>query len=191
MKLKFFVLSFCISQCGFSQIPIKAGLLAKEWSKTIALYKAKSFVMHNILSSPNNLLKFEIDALAASSSGELTSLVYKCEPQNKEGLVLGFFGDYWNDAGVIYTGYAFKDIPKTKAILLLEKIVKNINDNYKYLDEDRDNNNIYFKEDDMEFLIYTPSYNSTKIRMFWNGFDAEWDASSLYKTQKRLLRKLN
>ena len=40
--------------------------------------------------NPLDLLKFEIEALAASNSGELTSLVYKCEIQHKEGLVLGF-----------------------------------------------------------------------------------------------------
>ena len=191
MRIKLIVLTFFICQQGFSQFPKNTFLQSKEWSKSNALYKGKFFVLHNIFAPTNNLLKFEIEALAASNSGELTSLVYKCETQNKEGLVLGFFGDYWNEAGVIYTGYSFKNIPKDKAILLLDKLVKYVNDNYKYLDADRDNNNLYFKEDDMEFLFYNPIFNITKIRVLWNGFDAEWDASALFKTQKRLLKKLN
>lgn len=192
MKLKFFTISFLIFQTVISQIPVKANFFrAKEWSKSIALYNAKSFVLNSILSPANELVKFEIDALAASTSGELTSLVYNCDSKNKEGLVLGFFSENWNNEGVIYTGYAFKNFPKVKALALLDKIIKTINDNYKYLEQDRDNNNISFQDDDMIFLIYNISGNSTKIRIFWNNFDSEWDATSLYKTQKKLQKKLN
>ena len=190
MRIKLVMLTFIICQQSFSQFSNNTFFQSKDWNKSNALYKGKFFLLHNIFTPTNNLLKFEIEALAASNSGELTTLVYKCETQNKEGLVLGFFGDYWNEAGVIYTGYAFKTIPKDKAILLLDKLVKYVNDNYKYLDADRDNNNVYFKEDDMEFLFYNPIFNITKIRVLWNGFDAEWDAFALFKTQKRLLKKL-
>ena len=69
---------------------------AKEFSKDVALFKAKEFVMEKIIGVDTELTKFEIDPLAASSSGQLTSLVYSCKEKNLSGLVLGFYGDRWN-----------------------------------------------------------------------------------------------
>ncbi len=90
MRIKLVMLTFIICQQSFSQFPNNTFFQSKDWSKSNALYKGKFFVLHNIFTPTNNLLKFEIEALAASNSGELTSLVYKCEIQHKEGLVLGF-----------------------------------------------------------------------------------------------------
>lgn len=86
--------------------------VAKEFSKDIALYNSKNFLFKNVLGVSPEVVKFEIIPLAAASSGELTTLLYKCESKQKEGLVLGFYGNYWNEAGVLYQGFAFKNFEK-------------------------------------------------------------------------------
>ena len=126
--------------------------------------------------------------MAAASSGELSSLVYGCDEKNLSGLVLGFYGNRWNDAGVVYQAYAFKNLPKDKALEILSKIDKYIDDESKYLSADTDNNNMYFQYDDMTFLIYRDG--SVKIRVFWNGFDSEWESTAFGRTKRRFERKI-
>ena len=72
--------------------------------------------MKNVIGIEKKLIKFDIDPLAAASSGELTSLVYSCDEKNLSGLVLGFYGSRWNDAGVVYQAYAFKNLPEKNAL---------------------------------------------------------------------------
>lgn len=163
---------------------------AKEFSKDISLFKAKTFLFHNVLESTENVLQFEAIPLASASSGELTTLLYRCESKGKEGLILGFYGDYWNDAGVIYQGYGFKNLPKEKAMAFLNKIEKAIEDNKKFLKNNNDNNNISFNFDDMNILIWTTS-GSYRIRVYWNGFDSTWEETSYERSKRRFERKIN
>src|SRR5690606_23622546 len=156
MKRTIILLFFLATISSFSQVKqTDANLFqAKEFSKDIALFKAKEFVMEKVIGVDKGLPKFEIDPLAASSSVQLTSLVYSCKEKNLGGLVFGFYGDRWNQAGVIYQDYAFKNLPEVNAIELLNMIDNYMKDNSKYLDSNSDNNNIFFKYDDMTFLIY-------------------------------------
>src|SRR5690606_22094262 len=102
-----------ICEKGYPQI---AGYwYAKEFSKDISLYKAKAYLFSEVLGSTPETTQFEVIPLAAASSGELTTLLYKCESKEKEGLVLGFYGDYWNEAGIGYQGFAFKNFDKDAA----------------------------------------------------------------------------
>ena len=171
------------------QQTISGFIAAKEFSKDIALFNAKKFAVDEIVGPSKDIIRFEIYAVVASNSGELTSLVYRCKEKNKEGLILAFYNDSWNYFGVIYSGYGFKDLPKEKADELLLKIQSAIDNNHDYMKDDQDNNNICFEYDDMIFIIYT-SANSNKIRVFWNGFHAEWNGYELIRTQKRLNKKL-
>jgi hypothetical protein len=117
MKKLLILLSFALSTVSFSQISIYKGIyFAKTFSKKVSLYKAKTYVMNEILGIEKKLTKFEIDPLAAASSGELTTLVYNCEEKKISGLVLGFYGDRWNDSGVSYQAYAFKNLTNEKAL---------------------------------------------------------------------------
>lgn len=50
---------------------------AKEFSKDISLFKAKTFLTHNVLKTSENSIQFEAIPLAAASSGELTTLLYR------------------------------------------------------------------------------------------------------------------
>ncbi len=95
---------------------------AKEFSKDIAMYYSKKYLFKDILGTSEVIDEFEVIPLAAASSGELTTLLYKSETKNKEGLIIGFYGDYWNEAGILYQGYAFKNLEKNKAMDFLYKI---------------------------------------------------------------------
>ena len=93
MKITLLVLFIIGISNTYSQVPATYGIyFAKEYSKEIALYKAKDFVMHEVIGAGAEPVKFKIDPLAAASSGELTSLVYRCDEKAKAGLVLGFYG---------------------------------------------------------------------------------------------------
>ncbi|WP_445749903.1 hypothetical protein [Polaribacter sp.] len=191
MKKLLFILSLILPTVSFSQVSVNKGIyFAKEFSKEISLYRAKTFVMNEILGIEEKLTKFEIDPLAASSSGELTTLVYNCEEKKMSGLVLGFYGDRWNDSGVSFQAYAFKNLPKKKALEILSTIEKFIADESKFLSQDYDNNNMFFKFDDITFLIYKTTGGS-KIRVFWNGFDSEWESTAFGRTKKRFEKSID
>jgi len=187
MRLKTFLLLVFISQYLTAQIPSDF-FFAKEYSKELTLYKAKAFVINEIIKDQTSIVKFEVDPLAAASSGELTTLVYKCDEKKLEGMVLGFYGVYWNNYGVVYQGYAFKNLPRNEAQSLMDKISSVIEDNKDYLKDNPDNNNIYFTFDDLTVLVYYIA--DTKIRLFWRDFDADWNITAFTRTSKRFEKKL-
>lgn len=172
----------------FAQVSENTGIyFAKEYSKEQSLYKAKDFVMDQVLGTSTELVRFKIDPLAAASSGELTSLVYSCEEKNTTGLVLGFFGDYWNEAGVVYQSYAFKNLTEAEAIELLNLLKKVYGEESKYLNADKDNNNLFFEYQDLTFLVYNS--DGLRMRVFWKGFDSEWESTAFERTKKRFEKK--
>jgi hypothetical protein len=164
-------------------------LIAKEFSKEIALYNSKSFLFTQVIGITNDITKFEIIPLAAANSGELTTLLYKCGEKQIEGLLLGFYGNYWNESGVVYQGFAFKNFNKEKSMEFLKKIDESL-DNYEdYLKEDAGNNSIWFKYDDIDVLIDCPNliYN---IRLFWNGFDSSWGKTAFDRSKRRFEKRI-
>ncbi|TPG41713.1 hypothetical protein [Flavobacterium pectinovorum] len=192
MKIKFsIVFIILINNFLFSQIKTNNNnvWVAKEYSKDVALYNSKNFLFKNVLGSTTEIVQFEIIPLAAASSGELTTLLYKCESKQKEGLVLGFYGNYWNDTGVLYQGYAFKNFEKEQAIEFLNKIQTAIEDNKKFINDEADNNNIFFKYDDIDVLIWSSSQNYT-IRLFWHGFDSSWEKTAFDRSKRRFEKKI-
>ena len=185
MKLKLSLLFFIIANTlMFSQ-----NYYAKEFSKDVALYNSKNYLFKTVLGSTTEITKFEIIPLAAASSGDLTTLLYKSESKEKEGLILGFYGNYWNEAGVVYQGFAFKNFEKIEAIEFLNKIQEAINENTKYLKTDNDNNNVFFKYDDIDVLIWSSSQDYT-IRLFWNGFDSSWEKTAFDRSKRRFEKKI-
>ena len=191
MKIKFsIIIVVLINNFVYSQVRENGNIwTAKEFSKDIALYNSKNFLFKTVLGSTLEVVNFEVIPLAAASSGELTTLLYKCEIKQKEGLILGFYGDYWNDAGVLYQGYSFKNLEKDKAIEFLNKIELSIESNNKFLKENSDNNNIYFKYDDMDVLIWTNAGVYT-IRVFWEGFDSTWEKTAFERSKRRFEKKI-
>ena len=86
-----FTLLFLLFVSTISFAQISGFWESKEFSKDVSLFKAKSFLIQDILKVSENSLEFEAEPLAAASSGELTTLLYRCESQNAEGLILGFY----------------------------------------------------------------------------------------------------
>ena len=163
--------------------------LAKEFSKEVALFRSKSFLYREVLGVETSINSFEIIPLAAATSGELTTLLYKSSTKNKEGIILGFFGDYWTDSGTGYQGYAFKNLDKTEAFEFLQKISDAIESHIKYMREDNDNNNIYFSYKDIDVLICSSSQSYT-IRLFWSGFDSSWEKTAFERSKRRFEKKI-
>ena len=95
--------------------------------------------------------EFPVDPLVASNSGELTTLVYKCDSKNKVGLLLGFNGTRWNETGVVYQEFSFKNLPIKEAQEFCEKVEIALKVNLDYLEKGNDNNNIC----DNEVIIIT------------------------------------
>jgi hypothetical protein len=193
MKIKFFTLAFLLSiTYSFSQVKVNSNNIwtAKEFSKEISLFKSKEFLFKNVLGSTNQVVPFEVIPLAAANSGELTTLLYKCDAKQKEGIILGFYGDYWNEAGVLHQGYSFKNLEKEKTMEFLNKIVSSIEENKKFLNDSGDNNNIFFKYDDMDVLIWTNA-GTYSIRIFWQGFDSTWEKTAFERSKRRFEKKIN
>lgn len=160
--------------------------LGQEFSKEVSLYSGKKFLMDEVLGVSEVILQFEIDALTAASSGELTTLVYQCQMIGKEGLILGFYGNYWNSEGVVYKGYAYKNLPKEMAVKFLMMISEAIDEHASYLDKEYDKNNVCFLYDDILILIYNDrSDGLLKLRLCWGDFDSEWTGTSFDKTKRR------
>src|SRR4051812_39169751 len=109
------VLNLFITFSVLGQIPN-----AKEYSKAITLYKAKRFLVMEVFGASPEPKRFEAWPLAAATSGELTTLVYKCKSLGKEGLAFAFYGS---------NAYGFKNLPKEKAFELLDKTDKLVKEN--------------------------------------------------------------
>lgn len=190
MKNKLLIMLTILCQSTFAQVSESDNyFFAKEFSKEISLYRAKKFLIEQVLSTDENDVQFDIDPLAATNSGEVTSLGYKCEIKGIEGLLLGFYGDYWNKTGVVYQGYAFKNLTKDKALELLNKITETMENSKDYLFKNVDNNNVYFQFDDLIILLYA-SVTEPRIRIFWNDFDSEWTITAFKRTKKRFEKSL-
>lgn len=190
MKAKLLVGSLIFCNSLMAQVATGDGFTySKEFSKDILLAKAKAFLMKDVLSSTEGAVSFEIEPLAGTTAKEVTSMVYKSAARNKEGLLLVFYGDYWNSSGVLIQGFAFKNLPKVKAVGLLSVISRTIEEQKDYLSKNPDNNNVYFVYDDITVMLYQSS--ETKIRLIWKNFDAEWALSAFKSSVKGLEKSLN
>lgn len=193
MKLKLFF--FIIFSVSLHSQNLNRNYFSTVWDKDISVFYGNEFLTKNIFkSSDNSVLKFQTIGLAAVNSGEITTVLYKTEDGNSEGLLLCFYGNYWNDAGVLYTGYGFKNLDKEKAFEFLNLIQKNLDENKDYLTKGGTNvysgNNIYFKYNDIN-IIMGYSFGNLNIRMFWQTFDSSWNEGAFQKSKRRFEKKIN
>ncbi len=116
-RIYFISLLLLASNVVFCQFSIyKNGYFAaKEYSKEVSLYKAKTFLVEVVLGKSLTPVQFEIDPLAAANSGELTTLVYRSLEKKREGLILGFWGSRVTDAGLQY------NLTTSKIFLLIKR----------------------------------------------------------------------
>jgi len=191
IKFKLIILlSLSISSFSYGQ-SIFSYVFAKEYFKEQAEYECKKYLTQSVLNVEGKSIEFNVDALVGSNSFELVSLWYKCSAQNKEGLILGFYGNFWNDNGILFTGYGFKHLPVEKAIEFIT-VVDNI------VQKNKKNTTMYggtgntcltIKYDDITVLASNSSIEQYSLRLIWGSFDANWGSQAFEKTKKRFLKK--
>ena len=176
----------------FGQVnSIHGGVFAQSYSKEITEYRVKEFIIRDILQIPDKqTIEVHINALTASKSGQLTTIIYDCKELAKRGLVFGFWNDQINDFNLRYQGYAFKnfEFEKSKDLLdNLEKVLEEKNDILSAGNEDLSKNALY-KFDDIIFIFYKDVFGANQIRVLWNGFDSEWNQSNLQTMKRRFYK---
>ncbi len=119
----------------------------------------------------------------------MTTLYFKCMTKSMEGLLLGFNGEQINSEGrKLKSSSDFYYLPKAKAIAFLDKIEKIFEKDADYLSDDKNNNNIVFKFEELTVIIYR--FDDKSIRIFWNGFDSEWKYGECKNTKKKLMKMM-
>jgi hypothetical protein len=84
---------------------------SQGWTKTESEFKAKEYLIKTILNiNTDKIIDFRIDAITASSSGELSTIVYECNELNKRGVILVFWNNEVNQFNTHYQGYGFKNL---------------------------------------------------------------------------------
>ncbi len=184
MKFLFgILLGLSFSNIANSQISIKQSVFARQWSKDITLDMAKIFIVQNLVSVGIVEERLVCEGISAANSGELTAVCFSGDSAKTVGLVLAFYGNYWNDEGVTHKGYAFKSFDGQKASEFLSKIISVYDKNVTFLEKNYNINNMVFSYDDISLIMYANSI--TKIRLLWQGFDSEWNIEEVKKIYKR------
>jgi len=174
---------------SITQLPVLSqvsniGLISQEYSKEISEYSTKEYIVRDILCIPEGtLFGVEIDAITASNSGELTTVTYDCETLSKKGIVLTFWSGTLGNNNSSIGEYGFLNIEYDKAVDLFTKLEKVLKFKTSILDKGK-NWNAVFRWEDLYFVFYYEN-SANKIRVFWNGFDSEWNQSNLKTTAKR------
>lgn len=160
------------------------------YSKEISVQKGKKYLLEQVLKPEERTKKLEVYGLSAASSGDLTTLIYNAtEDEDNQGLLLVFYGNYWNESGVQFQGYDFLNFDTEKAIDFLSTIRANTELNKDYLRKGSDSN-IYFKYDDLTILATGNSVTLFDLRILWKDFDLKWEAGSFNRTVKRFEKRL-
>ena len=82
MKKKLiFTISFILYNSISAQVSTTSGnWFAKEWNKELSVFYGNAYLTKNVFKyNADNILRFETDPLAASNSGEITTVLYKTE----------------------------------------------------------------------------------------------------------------
>jgi hypothetical protein len=159
-------------------------LMSQGYNKALTQFKTKEYIIKDILNIPvDEIIGVEIDAITASKFGEISTVVYNCESLDKKGLVFTFWANRINDYNTNYMGYAFRNIEYDKAAILFEKLEKIMTEKKSVLNKGY-NWNAVFRWEDLYFVFYVEGA-SNKIRVFWNGYDSDWNQSNLKTTSRR------
>jgi len=186
MKIKLCLLSILIIFKCQSQSTTYKFLPYSTWTKPASEYLAKKFVIDNYLGSRNETVMFEVDAISSSASTELVTVSYNCLELNRSGIVLAFWGSFWNDNGYSMTGYGFKHLSLDSSIMLLNRL--EMESSYISGITNKDFNTS-FTFSNMTFLLSQLSnqeIGQVGIRVFWKDFDAGWNIDAIRRTKRRI-----
>lgn len=187
MRITFFLAACFLAQLSFAQSSPKKEKV--EYTKESALYNAKAFVAFELIEdATDSLSRFSITPLEESKSAEITTLHVKCEGRGIEGLLLGFNGERKGMDGRMHKEADFYFLSKAKAEMLLNKIEEVFEKEGRYLGDEKDNNNVFIEFEELSLIIYRSDDKS--IRIFWKGFDAQWEYDESKSTKKRLMKMM-
>lgn len=157
----------------------------KETAKELSQFRAKEFIINNIIGKAGNEeIQFETESLASDDSGGLVSVAFNCDHINKRGLLLAFVGYNRDQNGISTKAYGFRPIKLEDAKQLLARIEQVRTNHKKYLSNDTNVNNVYIEFEDMQFIIYRDG--GSKIRVLWNGFEIVWEDTAFSRSKRRL-----
>lgn len=192
MRLIFTILFLTVGYVASAQVRGEAGLLSQSFSKLITEYRVKEFIVSELLDVPNKqVLEVEIDALTASASGELTTVIYYCRELNKKGLVFGFWDARVNDFNVRFKGYAFKHFDFETANELINNLDYVLEEKKSIIQLDNNaglSKNAIYKFDDVTFIFYKSELGANLIRVIWGEFDSEWNQANVKAMSRRIKR---
>lgn len=186
MKLRLFLLALLVGPISFAQSSKEED---PEYTEEMALYNAKEFVAFNLIDrSSDSITRFSLVPLEAAESAEMTTLYFKCESQGKEGLLLGFNGEQAQENGRDREATDFYYLPKSQAIDLLNRMISLFEKEKDFLSDEKDQNNGMFQFGELKILMYRASNES--VRVFWNGFDSNWELDEVEDTLKELMKAM-
>ena len=159
----------------------------KVIAKEITQFRSKEYIINNIIGDTKGKeIKFQTEALASDDSGGLITVAFNCNEVNKRGLLMAFFGENRNELGVMGQAYAFRYIPLDKAKQLFNIIGEAQERNKNYLSMQEDIYNVYIEFEDIKFVLYRDG--GDQIRVYWNGFQVEWERVAFDRSKRRLDR---
>jgi hypothetical protein len=183
---------------GFCQVTGERGkvlseIMAQEYSKDISEFRAKEYIIKNILDSSDSIAEFEVNSITASKSGELSVVIYRCKEQRKEGMLFCFWNSRVNEFNVAFNGYSFRNFYLNDGIKLLKYLDVILNNNCNNLLDGINNSdeikNLIVRYDNLIFNFYREyPAGEISIRIFWDEFDSIWNKSN-FKTTKRRFEK--
>jgi len=189
MKKILVLLFMAVFTVGFSQSKNEKNDFSDSeflnWKKTNQYY-GKKFLM-DLLGHDTSLVYLQVANLTAPSGGrnEIATFVYKCNVKKKAGLVLGLWDRFMTSEATSYGGYKFKHFNWNEAYEFFSKIDRHLKKWQPYLEGNQENN-IYFDYDDVSILLSTSRQNGgVKLRIFYDGFDSEWNIGAYNRTKKR------
>lgn len=186
MKVSYLVAACLVSTMAFAQSQKKKEKL--EFPKEVALYQAKQFAAFNLAEGKTDSVNlFSLTPLEEGGSGEMTTLHFKSSANNVEGLILGFHGlQMLRDGKKVKEASDFVFLPKDKALALLDRIEQAFEKQKDFLGDEKNENNAIFEYEGLMVILYRGS--DKNIRIFWNGFDSEWELGEVKTTKKKMLK---
>ena len=163
----------------------RGGVLSQEDSKKITEYYCKQYIVDEVLRIPDRQsIDVYIDAITASTSGEITTVLYECSSLQKKGVVFAFWNDYI-DIRLPYKGYGFYNVEFEKAKKLFHDLEALMNQENRILTNS--NGNLVFKSEDITFLFYNSNsvFDNLPIRVWYKTFDSDWNQGNFRRTIKR------
>lgn len=165
-----------------------------SFNDKLMFQRGKSFLINNILNDSDfNEKKFKLDFLEGDGN-ELSTFYYETidSPVKKEGIIFGFYNEFWeyipSDS---FLGYVFVPISIDELKTIIDKI-NFINDDYrKFLNDDNNQNNVYFSVNELDFIIQKAGDLSLQIRIYWNDYGAVIRRATFRRLEKSLDIALN